>query len=193
MRRAALAAPVLALLAACGTGPCPSVAPDLEYCLQPPAAVPNVVSLQQLVVRQGSQSETMLVQVEGDGRRLALVGVSPIGQTVVAATWDGHAVTVQPTPPSPGPGPAAMLAVAQFGLLPPELLRPGFASGLRMRVDDGPDGATIEVQDPAGRTLLVIRRTGRAAPFDRVGIALPTADIELSSRALTEAPTPAAR
>lgn len=193
MRRIVLAAPVIALLAACATGPCPSLAPQLEYCLQPPAAVPPVVSLQLVEVRQGGQSETMLVQIEGDGRRLAVVGMSPIGQTVVSATWDGDTVTVQATPPSLGPGPAAMLAVAQFGLVPPELLRPGFASDLRMRVDDAPDGATIDVRDASGRTLLVIRRTGPAAPFARVEIALPTADIELSSRALTEQPAPAAR
>lgn len=192
MRLRWLAVPVAALVAACGTRPCPALAPQLDYCLQAPAVAPRLVSLQQVVVRKGERSETLLVQVENDGRRLAVVGLSPLGQTLVAATWDGAGVQAQPALPSLAPAPAAMLALVQFGLMAPAHLSPGFAPDLLMVADDSAAGARIEVRESDGRTLLAIERSGRVAPFDRVRIELPTAGIEIDSRALTEEPPPPA-
>lgn len=192
MRLRWLAVPFVAFLAACGTRPCPTLAPQLDYCLQPPGVAPQLVSLQQVVVRKEGRSETLLVQVENDGRRLAVVGLSPLGQTLVAATWDGTDVQAQPVLPSLAPAPAAMLALVQFGLMSPAYLSPGFAPDLLIVADDSAAGARIEVRESGGRTLLAIERAGRVAPFDRVRIALPTAGIELDSRALNEEPKPPA-
>jgi hypothetical protein len=190
--RAAPVVSLLALLTGCAAGPCPSLAPQLSYCLQPAAAGPQLVSLQQVVVTRGEQSETLLVQIEADGARLIVVGVSPLGQTLVSAAWDGRSVSGQPVPPSLAPGPAAFLALVQLGLLPVDALRPGFPRGTELRIDEAPRDTEIRLQDGAGRTLLAIDRSGPSAPFDRTRIELPTAGIEFRSRVLTPSPSPAA-
>ena len=85
-----------ALLAACGSTRCPNLAPELNYCLQAPGTGPYGTSLHEVVVKKDERFETLLVRTENDGAKLVVVGISPLGQTLVSAAWDGETVTSQP-------------------------------------------------------------------------------------------------
>lgn len=190
MKRAAkgLAGALLfVLLAGCATSRCPLLAPDVSYCLQPPAAGAALASLQEVVVTKGDRVERLLVQTENGPARLVVVGVSPLGQTLVSATWDGTDVQVHVAVPSMVPDAGSMLAFAQFGMLPFEALGAGFAADLVRTSEAREDGATFRLRDTVGRPLLEIRRDGHRPPFAATRIRLPDLGLDVQSRTLDPA------
>ncbi len=177
------------LVVGCATTPeCPRLAPDVTYCLQPPASAPRVTALQEVVVTRGPRADTLLVQTESDASRLVVVGISPLGQTLVSGAWDGTAVQARPALPSFAPDAAAMLAFVQFGLLPFDALMAGFAPDVARGREVADDGATLRLRDANGRLLMELRREGRDATSARTRILLPTAGLALDSRALEPSP-----
>jgi hypothetical protein len=172
------------LLAGCATSRCPPLAPDVSYCLQPPGAGPSVAWLQEVIVTKGERVETLLVQAENAATRLAVVAVSPLGQTLLSTTWDGSTVQVQPALPSATPAAGTMLAFAQFGLLSFDQLLTGFPGSEQRSSEVRDDGAVLLLQDASGRTLIEIRREGRQAPFTRTRLRMPTIDLDIQGRAL---------
>jgi hypothetical protein len=188
---AALTPALLALLiAGCATRECPRLAPEVTYCLQPPASAPRITVLQEVVVTRERRADTLLVQAENDGLRLAVVGISPLGQTLVSAVWDGITVRAQPAMPSFAPDAGAMLAFVQFGLLPFDALMAGISPDVVRGREVADDGAILRFRDANGRLLMEIRREGRGAPSARTRVQLPTAGLAVDSRALE--PSPAA-
>lgn len=175
-----------AMLAACGASRCPTLAPELSYCLRAPGTGPRGAFLQEVAVIRGERVETLLLQTENDGARLAAVGISPLGQTLVSAVWDGKTVQAPPSMPSLAPDPAAMLAFAQFGLWTFDALRSGFPADLQGPSELRTNGATLRLQDGNGRTLLEIQREGAPPSFARTLIHLPTIGLEIRSRTLDE-------
>jgi hypothetical protein len=178
---------LFAALSGCGASRCPQLAPELRYCLQPPGAGPRVTALHELVVTSGERVDTLLVQTENDAARLAVVGLSPLGQTLVSAGWDGTTVRVLAELTSMAPDAGTMLAFAQLGLLPLEALRAGFVNVPQEGAGE-PRGndAAFRVLDARGATLLDVRREGRSPPFARTRVELPTIGLTLSSRTLDE-------
>jgi hypothetical protein len=174
----------VALLAGCGSGNCPTLAPQLAYCLRMPDAGPPVATLQHVEVESGDARETLLVQVENDARRLVVVGVSPLGQTLLSAQWNGTVVERGVAPPHPSLDPSALLAFAQFSLWDFDRLRGGFAEGLEVDIAVG--RAALRLRDGDGRTLLEVERTGSAPPYASARILLPTRGITIRSRRLDD-------
>ncbi len=192
MRRAvfALTHGLLALLlAGCATLECPRLAPEVAYCLQPPASAPRISALQEVVVTREQRDDTMLVQTENDATRLAVVGISPLGQTLVSAVWDGVAVQARPAMPSFAPDAAMMLAFVQFGLLPFDAVAAGFAPDVKRMREVADAGATLRLRDASGQLLMEIRREGRDAPFARTRVRLPTIGLAVDSRTLEPFPS----
>jgi hypothetical protein len=184
-----VAALSFAMLAACGASRCPNLAPELSYCLRAPGSGPHGAFLQEVAVKSGERFETLLLQTENDGARLAVVGISPLGQTLVSAVWDGKTVRAQPAMPSLAPDPAAMLAFAQFGLWTFDVLRGGFPAELRGPSELRTNGATLRLQDRNGHALLEIQRDGVPPSFARTLVRLPTIGMEIRSRTLEERPS----
>lgn len=178
-----------ALLAACGSPRCPDLAPELSYCLQAPGTGPHGATLHEVVVKKDERFETLLVRTENDGARLVVVGISPLGQTLVSAAWDGETVTAQPSLPSLAPDPAAMLAFAQFDLWPLDALRPGFPADLQGTSELRTNGVTLRLRDSSGRMVLEIQKVGVPASSTRTSIRLPTIGLEIQSRVLDEPPS----
>ena len=177
------------VLAGCATSRCPQLAPEVAYCLQPSGAAPRMTLLQEVVVTQAERVDTLLVQTENSATQLAVVGVSPLGQTLLSATWDGAAVHVKPVAPSFAPSPGAMLAFAQFGLMSFDELGAGFAADLHRARELREDGGTLFLRDMSGRTLIEIRRDGQRPPFARTRIQLPTIALDIQARALDPSPS----
>jgi hypothetical protein len=180
---------LVTLLAGCGSSPCPTLAPDLAYCLRSPDSGPHLATLQQVTVEAGTQAETLLVRAENGSTRLVVVGLSPLGQTLLSSQWDGQVVTRAAAMPGQPLDAAAMLALVQIGMWPLETLRAGFDSEVRFFVDGAEDRLVfrvIRVMDAGDRTLLELERIGQAPPFSSTRIALPTAGIVVRSRTLTE-------
>ncbi|MGD8631171.1 MAG: DUF3261 domain-containing protein [Gammaproteobacteria bacterium] len=173
---------LVSLLTACGSDRCPTLPGGVNYCLQSPASGPSFSVLQQVVTGEGEQQETLLAFIENNPRRLALVGLTPLGQTVLTVTWDGkHIVASGP----PGTGarikPAVLVAVLQFGLWPQDAVRAGLAEDVIWN-DDGADGQLVS----QGVSLLTIHRTGQAAPYDTLSITLHPAKLLMNIHTLTD-------
>ena len=173
---------LVSLLTACGSDRCPTLPGGVSYCLQPPASGPAFSVVQQVVIVEGEQQETLLAFIENNPRRLALVGLTPLGQTVLTVTWDGkHIVASGP----PGTGarikPAVLVAVLQFGLWPPDAVRAGLPDNVVWK-----EGATDGQLTRQGKSLLTLRRTGQAVPYDTLSIALHPAKLLMNIHTLTE-------
>ncbi|KMN83468.1 hypothetical protein VK98_02085 [Chromobacterium sp. LK11] len=118
--------PLLLLLTACaGGGHCVRLPQTPAYCLRPPA---ETYGASQLVTASGRGfRELSLLQLEADGQRLSLAALSPLGQPLLSAGWDGRRWSAS----SPfgrrvseqGP---AMLALAQWLHLPEAAVLDGF-------------------------------------------------------------------
>lgn len=79
---------LLSLLAGCaGSGRCVALPDAPSYCLQLPAAS---YSANQLVTVSGSGlQELSVMQLEADADALSLAVISPLGQSLLTARWDG--------------------------------------------------------------------------------------------------------
>jgi len=185
IHRLAVFAPALllvALLTACAINRCPTLPGGVSYCLQSPASGPSFSVVQQVVIGVGEQQETLLAYIENSPQRLALVGLTPLGQTVLRVTWDGKHI-VASGPPGMGPpiDPAVLVAVLQFGLWPPDAVRAGLPDNVVWK-----DGATDGQLTRQGKSLLTLRRTGQAVPYDSLSVTLQPAELLINIHTLTE-------
>jgi len=185
MHRLAAFAPALllvALLTACAINRCPTLPGGVSYCLQSPASGPSFSAVQQVLIGEGKQQETLLAYIENNPQRLALVGLTPLGQTVLRVTWDGTQI-VASGPPGVGPSinPAVLMAVLQFGLWPQDAVRAGLPDDVVWK-----NGATGGQLTRQGELLLTLRRTGQAVPYDSLSIALQPAELLINIHTLTE-------
>ena len=173
---------LVALLSACAINRCPTLPGGVSYCLQSPASGPSFSVVQQVVIGEGDRQETLLAYIENNPQQLALVGLTPLGQTVLRVTWDGKQI-VASGPPGMGPpiNPAVLVAVLQFGLWPPDAVRAGLPDNVVWK-----EGATDGQLTRQGKSLLTLRRTGQAVPYDTLSIALPPAELLINIHTLTE-------
>lgn len=184
-----LALPLIVLLAGCGSERCPTLPGGVNYCLRSPASGPSFSVLQQVVIGEGEQQETLLVQIENGPERLALVGLTPLGQTVLTLTWDGkHIAAKGPFGVQPHVNPAVLVAVLQFALWPQDAVRAGLSGNVAWE-NSATGGQLIR----RGESLLTIRRTGQTAPYETLSIALPPAKLILNIRTLSDEDVDTAR
>jgi hypothetical protein len=185
MHRLAVFAPALflvVLLTACAINRCPTLPGGVSYCLQSPASGPSFSVVQQVVIGEGERQETLLAYIENNLQRLALVGLTPLGQTVLRVTWDGkHMVASGPPGMGPAIDPAVLVAVLQFGLWPPDAVRAGLPDDVVWK-EDATDGQLTR----QGKSLLTLRRTGRAVPYDTLSVALQPAELLINIHTLTD-------
>ena len=132
---------------------------------------------------EGEQQATLLAYIENGPQRLTLVGLTPLGQTVLTLTWDGKHIAAD-GPPGAWPliNPAVLVAVLQFALWPRDAVRAGLPDDVVW--EDGAEGGQLIRR---GESLLTIRRTGPAAPYDTLSIALHSAKLILNIHTLPDA------
>ena len=173
---------LLVLLAGCGSTRCPRLPGAVSYCLQPPAAGPGMTVLQHVSIVTPERQETLLVRIENNADRLALVGLSPLGQTLLTLTWDGTDVTDTETPGGHPPiRPGALVAVLQLALWPRESVQAGLPHDVTWLENDM--GAAM-IRN--GTTLLSIHRSGAAPPYSNLHIDMPSAALSLHIQSLPE-------
>lgn len=171
---------LIALLAGCGSERCPTLPGGVSYCLQPPASGPSFSALQQVLIGEGEQQETLLARIENGPERLTLVGLTPLGQTVLTLTWDGKHIAATELPGlQPHINPAMLVAVLQLALWPQDAVRAGLPDNVVWQ-DDANGGQLLR----RGESLLTIHRTGQTAPYETLSIALPSAKLILNIRTL---------
>jgi Protein of unknown function (DUF3261) len=173
---------LVALLSACAINRCPTLPGGVSYCLQSPASGPSFSVVQQVLIGEGDRQETLLAYIENNPQQLALVGLTPLGQTVLRVTWDGTQI-VASGPPGMGPpiNPAVLVAVLQFGLWPPDAVRAGLPDNVVWK-----EGATDGQLTRQGKSLLILRRTGQAVPYDTLSFALPPAELLINIHTLAK-------
>lgn len=170
------------LLTACGSERCPTLPGGATYCLQPPALAPSFSVLQQIAIDEGERQETLLAYLENDPQRFMLVGLTPLGQTVLTVTWDGTHVTASGTPGVwSNMNPSVLVAVLQFGLWPDDAIRAGLSDDVVWKTE-ATEGELLR----QGTALLTVHRTGKTIPFDTVTMALHPAKLLLNIHTLTD-------
>ncbi|WP_024304124.1 DUF3261 domain-containing protein [Pseudogulbenkiania sp. MAI-1] len=179
MRRRLFALCLLPWLAACSRlpSPCPSLPQAPRYCLRPPQ--PLTEQSQLVTVDGRGLHELSLLRLEGDASRLALAALSPLGQPLLAAAWDGKAVTGHsPFGPRVTGQAAAMLALAQWLNLPEAEVLKGFGRAAVWWRHDA-DGSRALMHQ--GDTLMT-----EAPQGDGRAVRLPTLGLRLDIRELSD-------
>ncbi len=173
---------LIALLSGCGNDRCPTLPGGVSYCLRSPASGPGFSVLQQVVIGEGEQQETLLAYIENSPQRLTLVGLTPLGQTVLTLTWDGEHFSANGPPGAwTHINPAVLVAVLQFALWPQDAVRAGLPDNVVWKVGAG-DGQLIR----QGESLLTIQKTGQAVPYETLSIALHPAKLVVNIHTLTD-------
>lgn len=173
---------LIVILTGCGSERCPTLPGGVSYCLQSPASGPNFSALQQVVIGEGEQQETLLAHVENGPERLTLVGLTPLGQTVLTLTWDGKHIAVNKPPGmQPHINPAVLVAILQLAMWPQDAVHSGLPDSVVWK-DDADGGHLLR----RGESLLTIHRTGQTAPYETLSITMPPAKLILNIHTLPD-------
>lgn len=171
------------MLGACTTLPngCLRLAPDGWYC--PAFATwPAFETEQATTVRFRDQSMQLLTRIQSDREGVRLVAVSPLGQTILAASWQGGQLNAT-LPPGLNDKlePALLPALLEIALAPAPTVRAGL-------------GGALEIIDSAQRrdivsargTEIAISWQGAALPYDALRINVRRLGLVIESQSITE-------
>lgn len=157
--------------------------PSLPYTLQPAATGPAYFANQEVVFRRpGASPERLLITVENDGRRLAIVASSPMGQTLFVLKVEGGPAVLDARVPLPASfDPNLLPALIQLSDWPLEEARKGLAPGMELR-EAGPLRTLLR----KGRPLLTLDRQGPAPPYRTIELRVPPMDLEATITTLDD-------
>lgn len=174
MTRAALA--LLLALAACGQqdsdARCPELPGGGRFCLQPSSALPPFTVQQKVDIRFSGRRETLIVQLEVDAEAMRVVGLTPFGQRLLEASYDGQRVRA-PTLPERRLDPALLLAMMQLALWPDDAVRAGLSPALELVASS--DRRRISDH---GKLVVELSYTGGRPPFGDMHIGFPETHME---------------
>lgn len=179
-----LAVLALALaVAGCATGNAVSIAPGYQYALQPPSAGPAFSALQEIVlIAPDGREERLVSQLENDAKSMRLAALTPLGQTLLTATFDGEHVETRSAVPTGAAFDARfVIALIQLSLWPEAAVADGL--GVGMRLTTSPERRTVE---GGSKILWTIDTRGAGIPYDRVQIRSEDARLALRITTLAE-------
>lgn len=177
---------LMCLVTACGGGDprCASLPGGTQYCLQASSALEPFSVAQKIEATIGGQRESMIVQIEVDGRAMHVVALTPFGQTLIQASYDNHEARAGRWP-DVRLKPAQFLALLQIALWPTEAVRAGLDPSLML--DETVDHRRV-LQN--GKLLLEVGYTGARPPAGDMHIVLPTMDMQYEITTLDQPTSP---
>lgn len=190
VRRLVATFTVLLAVVSCSTDTrdttCPVLIGGGRYCLQPTTAVAPFEVQQKVEIRFRGGRETLIAELEADAAGLRFVAMSPLGQTLLRASYDNQTATAGKLSDA-RLSPLLLIAQLQLALWPADSVRAGLEAPLRL-------------EESAGRrrilngdeTVLTIDYDGDRPPFRRMRMAIPAANIELDVETLPESEPEAA-
>jgi hypothetical protein len=183
MMRALIAIALALLLTGCAAGTAVSVAPGYRYTLQPPAAGPKFTALQEIVITAPNGREERIVsQLENDETSMRLAALTPLGQTLLTAHFDGRTVqTKSALPLAPVFDAGFVIALIQLALWPEHSVAQGLNVGMRLVTQ----GNNRELEG-GGKILWTINVRGAGVPYDSVHIRSEDARLALRITTLAE-------
>jgi len=173
-----------ALLAACQPAPpgCARLPGEGSYCLQN-AAGPTFSTLQQSILTAGKHRLTLLTRIENDGRGLRFAGMTPLGQTLLAVSWENGVLQAElPSALASRLDPALLPALLQIALWPASEVRAGLSPELEL-IEEA-QRRRLRRKD-SGDDILDISWEGNL-PYQRLRIVAP-AGFAIDARAIEEA------
>ena len=183
MTRAFIAIALAFLLTGCATGAAVSVAPGYRYTLQPPGAGPKFTALQEIVLTTPNGREERIVsQLENDETSMRLAALTPLGQTLLTAHFDGRSVHTKSALPAGAAFDAGfVIALIQLALWPESSVAEGLGVGMRLVTH----GNNRQLEG-GGKILWTIIVHGTSVPYDSVHIRSEDARLALRITTLAE-------
>lgn len=170
------------------SGPgCVKIGPAGAACLLPPAALPSVQAQHIVTVSHDGKQDTFLGQLSVDATALRLAGASLFGTHLFTITWDG--ATIVSVPANAKLRPDLIVAMLEFALADPELLRPRL-HGLTLKTDHPVDGNEKREIFEHGHLVARIEIGDGPLAKAHLRISVPPAHLTLNLAPLTDAGAP---
>ncbi|EPW3924527.1 lipoprotein [Enterobacter sp. BIDMC92] len=169
-RAAALASALL--LAGCshstdteGTRPQAWLQPGTQVTLPPPGITPAIRSQQLLTGRFKGQTQSLLVLLNADGKKVTLAGLSSVGIRLFLATYDGTVIHTEQSVMMPQLPPASqVLADVMLSHWPLSAWQPQLPKGWTLN----DTGTRRELRNPDGKLvteIIYLQRNGKREPI----------------------------
>jgi hypothetical protein len=179
-----LLAALLALtLGACATPPagCLRLAPDGWYC-PAFAAWATFETEQATTVRFRGQSIQLLTRIRSDGDSVQLVSISPLGQTLISASWRQGQLSADLPPGLNGRiDPALLPGLLELALAPADMVRPRLGGNLSLDEGEG----HRKLLSGRGKEIEINWR-GSALPYESLKIDIPPLGLVIDSQVIEE-------
>ena len=175
-RRTILLLAVAALAAGCGgdSDPRCTVLPGgVGYCLQTTDGVPPFDVQQRIDMSFRGQQQTLILQTESDDAGVRVVGMTPLGQTLLQLDFDNRQVTAVSSIKAISP--VMLMALVQIGGWPVERVRQGIDPALT--IEESAAGRTVWRD---GRAILSIRYTRGLPPAGDQVVMLADTDVVMT-------------
>lgn len=188
--RAAITALAL-LCSGCATLPsgpgCVKIGPAGAACLLAPAALPALQAQHIVSVSHDGKQDTFLGRLSVDAQALRLAGASMFGTHLFTITWDGATIVAQPA--NAKLRPELILAMLEFALADPELLRPRL-HGLTLKTYQPVDGNASREVFEHGRLVARIEIGAGPLADAHIRISVPPAHLTLNLAPLGDVGAP---
>ena len=151
-----------------------------SYCLQPSTAVAPFEVQQSIEAHFRGKNETMIAELEADATGMRFVGLTPFGHTLLQVNYNNYTASAIKLP-DPRLQPAFLIALIQLALWPPDAVRAGLETPLRL--EESADQRRIFDRN---EVILTISYTGAQPPYQRIQMNIHGAAIELDIKTLQE-------
>ena len=176
---------LILLLALTGCSPydpkCANLLGSGRYCLQSTTVVTAFDVQQKVTLLRGSQSDTLIVELEVDPSGLRMVGVTPFGHKLIELNYDNQTVKASTTPDT-RLSPTLLVALLQMALWPQASVREGLQTPLTLE-DKGTQRRIMHGSNP----VLTITHDNAPPPYRQLQMTLHAADLELRIETLDDA------
>lgn len=180
---------MLLLLSACVSTPelpddkiCPQIQRNIFLCLLAPAKLPqgtaqHLVNLRFANNSQADKSRTFIGLLTINRTELRLRGLSPMGLTLFDLQFNGSAIKLD-APDSALPKPALLLALLQFMLAEPTMLKKTLPDNLRLEIQPTKKGLR-RILRAGDKTIMTITVQGRQPLVADYTVTIPASAMTL--------------
>lgn len=151
-----------------------------EYCLQSTAVLAPFNAQQKVDIRVRERRETLIAQIESDTSGIRFAGLTPMGQTLLKASYDNLAVSATQLPDK-HMNLELVFALLQVALWPPEAVRAGLDASLTL--DEERNERRVVHR---GEVVLRITYQGDQRPFSQMHLTIPAMDVVVDIETLPE-------
>ena len=146
----------------------------VPFVLRSPGEGPRLFSTQEVVFQlPGGREEILVTSLENDADHMSIVASTPMGQTLFTLQLRQGVVTLDARVPLPKKfDPRLLPALIQLSDWPLEEIRKGLKADASIE-----ENGQLRILRRKGRTVLTLLREGKAPPYIKTTLEIPSASI----------------